>query len=71
MLPHLHSELRKICYIRREKRDVLKELPDKTYSFIPIALNNIKEYQSAENDFISYIRQERGDEVAERLRQSD
>ena len=67
-IPELHSLLSNSIMIRRLKKDVLKELPDKTYSFIPIALNNIKEYQSAENDFISYIRQERGDEVAERLK---
>jgi SWI/SNF-related matrix-associated actin-dependent regulator 1 of chromatin subfamily A len=42
--------------IRRLKEDVLSELPGKTFSFIPLELDNQKEYMEAQNNFISYIR---------------
>ena len=56
MLPHLHSELRKICYIRREKRDVLKELPDKQRTIIKLDIDNRKEYEKARFDLIKYLK---------------
>ena len=65
-IAELHEKL-KICMIRRLKKDVLKELPDKTYSFVPIELDNEKEYKNAEKNFISYIREKKGKEAAERV----
>jgi SWI/SNF-related matrix-associated actin-dependent regulator 1 of chromatin subfamily A len=41
-------------------------LPDKTYSFIPIELDNEKEYKEAERDFISWIKKEKGQEAAKK-----
>ena len=43
----LHQKLKPIL-LRRLKKDVLKELPEKLYSFIPIPLENKKEYESAD-----------------------
>jgi SWI/SNF-related matrix-associated actin-dependent regulator 1 of chromatin subfamily A len=40
--------------IRRMKRDVLSELPDKTHSVIPLDISNRKEYNEAFYDFESY-----------------
>jgi SNF2 family DNA or RNA helicase len=51
----LHEKLG-LVMIRRLKKDVLKELPDKTYSFVPMELNNTKDYQEAERNFIAYAR---------------
>lgn len=51
----LHELLINSCMIRRLKKDVLSELPDKEYSFIPLEINNEKEYRFAENNFIKYI----------------
>jgi SWI/SNF-related matrix-associated actin-dependent regulator 1 of chromatin subfamily A len=64
----LNSILLSNCMIRRKKQDVLKELPDKVYSFVPMALDNLKEYKEAEKSFIAYIRQTKGNEAAERIK---
>lgn len=54
-LAELHNNLRQTCMIRRRKADVLKELPDKIHTTIPIKLSNRKEYDKAENDFIKWL----------------
>lgn len=45
------------CFFRREKKDVLKQLPEKTRQYITCAITNRKEYQDAENNFLNYLRQ--------------
>ena len=62
----LHLILTSTIMIRRLKKDVLKELPDKVFSFIPMGLDNKKEYQSAELDFISFLKEQQGKAAAER-----
>lgn len=52
----LHEKLTSTVMIRRLKKDVLKDLPDKVRSFIPLELNNSKEYAKAENDFINFVK---------------
>ena len=44
-LTELNSRLRAMCYIRRFKRDVLKELPDKQRSVIEVPISNRREYE--------------------------
>jgi len=56
----LHNILTKTIMIRRKKSEVLPELPDKIYSYVPMELINRKKYEKAENDFISYLREEKG-----------
>ena len=56
----LHKILTDSIMIRRLKKDVLPELPDKQYSFVPIELDNKQEYDHAERDFIEYIRNKSG-----------
>lgn len=51
----LNKILKDRIMIRRLKKDVLKELPDKLYSFVPLMIDNWKEYKQAEEDFINYI----------------
>lgn len=51
----LHRILTKSILIRRLKKDVLTELPDKTYAFVPFNLANLKEYKQAENQFVEYL----------------
>ncbi len=51
----LHEKLTSTIMIRRLKKDVLKELPDKIHSIIPFKLDNTKEYELAENDFVTFI----------------
>lgn len=62
----LHELLINSIMIRRLKKDYLKELPDKVHSFIPIELDNQGEYNLAESDFISFVRNSKGREAAER-----
>jgi SWI/SNF-related matrix-associated actin-dependent regulator 1 of chromatin subfamily A len=61
----LHEKL-KVVMIRRKKIDVLKDLPEKLFSFVPMSLDNQEEYDLAEADFIRYLRKEKGEEVAEK-----
>lgn len=63
----LHDKLISTLMWRCKKSDVLKELSDKIYSFVPIALNNTDEYKEAEKDFIAYVRREKGNEAAQRI----
>lgn len=48
-------ELLQNCMIRRLKKDVEKELPDKQFSYVPLEIENRRIYDAAENDFIKYI----------------
>lgn len=43
------------CYFRKEKRDVLTELPPITEQVIEMEIKNRKIYNTAENDLISYL----------------
>jgi len=62
----LNQRLTSSVMIRRLKKDVLPELPDKMFSFVPIELKNQKEYAEAENDFIKFVREQKGLEAAKR-----
>jgi len=62
----LHEKLTNTVMIRRRKKDVLTDLPDKTYSIVPIEINNRREYHKAESDFIDWIRRNKGDEAAKK-----
>ena len=55
-LGELNSLLWRTCYFRREKRMVLKELPDKIRTFMSCELTNRQEYEKAKDDVVSYLR---------------
>lgn len=57
-LDELHTKLREVCYIRRDKKDVLKDLPDMQIQTIEVDITNRKVYNKAEKDLISYLRNE-------------
>ena len=62
----LHQKLSTTIMLRRLKKDVLKELPDKIYSHVPMELSNEKDYYRAERDFIDFIREQKGAAAAEK-----
>lgn len=57
-LDELNRKLRETCYIRREKKEVLPELPDKTRTVLPVAIDNRPEYNRAEEELIEYIKEQ-------------
>jgi len=51
----LHQKLLSEMMIRRKKENVLKDLPKKRREIVYFDLDNKKEYQRAENDFINWL----------------
>lgn len=61
----LNRLLRQTCFIRRLKKDVLTELPDKTRSFVSLPLDNVNEYRKAEHDTITFLRNRKYEETGD------
>jgi len=55
-IEELNQILRSLCYIRRNKNEVLSELPDKIRSYVPIEIDNREEYDSVKNDITSWFK---------------
>lgn len=55
-LKELNFYMNKIGYYRREKHEVLKDLPPKVREVMYCDITNRKEYDKAENEFIQYLR---------------
>lgn len=62
----LHKRLTQSFMIRRKKADVLKDLPDKIYNYVPFEISNKRLYSQAEYDFLEYITETKGYEAAEK-----
>ena len=54
-LKELNSKLRKYCYLRRNKKEVLSELPDKQRINIDLDITNRREYNKAQRNIIKYL----------------
>lgn len=54
-LHELNTRARTICLVRRRKQDVLKDLPDKMYTDVPLEIDNREEYDKAEKDIAHYF----------------
>ncbi|HWD65855.1 MAG TPA: DEAD/DEAH box helicase [Solirubrobacteraceae bacterium] len=52
----LHWHLRRHCFIRRLKSEVLPQLPAKRQVVVPVSLNNEPEYRLAEENVIDWLR---------------
>jgi SWI/SNF-related matrix-associated actin-dependent regulator 1 of chromatin subfamily A len=58
-------------YLRREKADVLGELPPKARYVVKVQLDNFDEYHRAEDDLVEWIRETKGDDAAWRASQAE
>ena len=54
----IHWHLRRSCFVRRLKSEVLPQLPAKRQVVLPVALDNEKEYRLAEEDVIAWLREQ-------------
>lgn len=54
-LDELNTRIRALCYIRRNKSDVLKELPPKIRAIVPVELDNRAEYNRAKADVVRFL----------------
>ncbi|MEA2128536.1 MAG: SWI/SNF-related matrix-associated actin-dependent regulator of chromatin subfamily A-like protein 1 [Solirubrobacteraceae bacterium] len=52
----LHWHLRRRCFVRRTKAEVLPQLPAKRQVVVPVALSNEREYRLAEEDVVAWLR---------------
>jgi SWI/SNF-related matrix-associated actin-dependent regulator 1 of chromatin subfamily A len=52
----LHWHLRRHCFVRRLKSEVLPQLPAKRQVVVPVSLNNEEEYRLAEHDVIEWLK---------------
>lgn len=55
-----HEKLTKVCYIRRKKKEVLKELPDKIEAVYEAEIDNESEYRRIERDTRAFLIQSKG-----------
>jgi SWI/SNF-related matrix-associated actin-dependent regulator 1 of chromatin subfamily A len=54
----IHWHLRRTCFVRRLKRDVLPQLPEKRQVVVPVALDNEREYRLAERDVVAWLQEQ-------------
>lgn len=53
----LHEELKRNGMIRRKKKDVLTQLPTKSRHVVPVAIEDEKQYEKAEKEFLKWLRE--------------
>jgi len=54
----LHWHLRRRCFVRRLKAEVLPQLPPKRRVVVPVSLSNEREYRLAERDLVAWLREQ-------------
>ena len=54
----IHWHLRRRCFVRRLKSEVLPQLPAKRQAVVPVELDNEREYRLAERDVIAWLREQ-------------
>lgn len=54
-LEELNENLRRTCYVRRRKEDVLKELPAKRRVVVPVEIDNREQYDDAEESLLAWF----------------
>lgn len=69
-IEELHNILIDNVMIRRTKKDVIKDLPPKVRSIEPLEIDNRKDYEEAEKDFISWLQKKGKHDQAEKAKKS-
>jgi SWI/SNF-related matrix-associated actin-dependent regulator 1 of chromatin subfamily A len=64
VLKELNWRLNKLCFFRREKKDVAKELPPKQRQTIICDISTREQYDNAQNDFERYLEKQGWDNDA-------
>lgn len=54
----LHARLRRTCFVRRCKADVLEQLPDKQRVVVPVNITNRAEYRRVQADVSRWLREQ-------------
>ena len=54
----IHWHLRRSCFVRRLKREVLPQLPEKRQVVVPVGLDNEREYRLAERDVVAWLQEQ-------------
>jgi hypothetical protein len=54
----LNRRLRRTCFVRRRKADVLRHLPAKQRVIVPVAIANGGEYRAAQSDVARWVREQ-------------
>src|SRR5439155_21505581 len=54
----IHWHLRRSCFVRRLKRDVLPQLPEKGQVVVAVGLDNERDYRLAERDVIAWLQEQ-------------
>tara|TARA_R110002073_G_scaffold148366_4_gene301503 strand:+ start:7674 stop:9362 length:1689 start_codon:yes stop_codon:yes gene_type:complete len=67
----LNQKLRDNCYIRREKKDVLKELPEVITEVIKVPITNKRAVIKATENIIDYLLETKGVEAAEKAEEAE
>jgi Superfamily II DNA/RNA helicases, SNF2 family len=70
-LGELATRLRACCMIRREKADVLQELPSKQLARVILPLSNDKEYAHAETSLLDWIAEHKGWESMQKAERAE
>lgn len=66
----LRKKLKQTGYLRRTKKQHLKDLPDKVRQIMPIEISNKSEYKKAEKDILAYFKGKDLDDRAERAKRA-
>lgn len=53
----LNEKLRASCYVRRKKKDVMKELPDKLRASYAVDITNRPEYERAKKELLEWVKE--------------
>jgi SWI/SNF-related matrix-associated actin-dependent regulator 1 of chromatin subfamily A len=66
----LHKIMTSTMMIRREKKDVYDQLPEKVRTIVPLDIDNREEYSKAQRDVIGWIKEHEGRDKADKAAQA-